>query len=157
VITDSHVLEQLPLLDAVLQENLRLKTAAPVISMQVVADTVLGETWLPAAAPVFLLLRHAGKHSSYYPQGEQFQPQRWLANAPEMPDLARKLLTFGGGPRLCPGRFLALVEMKMLTSMIVQNFELTPLPGPPAQEMFSFTMVPSKQAMRLRLRTSAPA
>ncbi|MBI3230810.1 MAG: cytochrome P450 [Burkholderiales bacterium] len=152
VLATHSVVEQLPLLDAVLQESMRLKTAAPVISMQTVHDVVLEDIWLPAQTPVLLLLRHAGKQSADFKQAEEFLPQRWLPQDGAEPEATRKLLSFGGGPRLCPGRFLALQEMKMLTAMILKNFELVNLPGQTAQEMFSFTMTPSCLPVGLRLR-----
>ncbi|KAH6842484.1 cytochrome P450 [Chaetomium sp. MPI-CAGE-AT-0009] len=62
-----------------------------------------------------------------------FEPRRWLVvdketgrerfDAAALPGLA-----FGGGYRGCPGRKLAMMEMKIMVVMLVLNFEFLPLP-----------------------------
>ncbi len=39
-------------------------------------------------------------------------------------------LTFGAGPRFCPGRNLAFLEGKSAIAMLGRNFEIEPV-GPP--------------------------
>ena len=33
-------------------------------------------------------------------------------------------MPFGAGPRLCPGRYLAMLEMKMVMAMLLAQFDL---------------------------------
>jgi cytochrome P450 len=68
-------------------------------------------------------------------------------------------MPFGAGPRLCPGRYLALVEMKIVLAMLLENFEIESVLAPggaDAVERLSFTMAPVGLKMRLR-RRDAPA
>ena len=61
-------------------------------------------------------------------------------------------MPFGAGPRLCPGRYLAILEMKMVMAMLLSSFEIesvTTPDGGEAQEHLAFTMSPV--GLRLKL------
>jgi nitrite reductase/ring-hydroxylating ferredoxin subunit len=51
---------------------------------------------------------------------------------------------FGSGPRLCPGRSLALLEIKTAMAMVCRNFDLSRA-GQAGEvgETFAFTMMPT--------------
>ena len=64
-------------------------------------------------------------------------------------------MPFGAGPRVCPGRYLALLEIKMAMAMLLTHFEIetvTTPDGAEAAEHMSFTMMPVGLQMRLRER-----
>lgn len=141
ILLDYNLLQQLPLLDAAINESMRLKPVAPWLALETLRDMVIGETQVAAGTPVFALVRQAGMQAQYFPEPEQFLPERWLGGAE--PDLLKKIFPFGGGPRLCPGRFLALTEMKMIVSMLLKNFDIRLQDGAKVEETFVFTMAPS--------------
>jgi cytochrome P450 len=61
---------------------------------------------------------------------------------------------------MCPGRYLALTEMKMMLAMLLSRFEIESVSVPgggEAQERMSFTMVPVGLSMRLRSLEVVPA
>ena len=65
-------------------------------------------------------------------------------------------MPFGAGPRFCPGRALALAEIKMVMAMLLANFEIADVStadGADPQERMSITMCPVGLSMRL---TEAP-
>jgi cytochrome P450 len=67
-------------------------------------------------------------------------------------------MPFGGGPRLCPGRYLALLEIKMVVSMLFRNFEIDSVAtadGSPVEERLPFTMEPVGLRMKLRERAQS--
>ena len=100
-------------------------------------------------------LRTGGLSSLNFDKPNVFSPERWLdGELSAGDDPARKLFPFGGGPRFCPGRFLALAEVKMVTSMLARSFSLTfDRNAPPVKEMFTFTVTPSSLPIKLSLRT----
>jgi len=64
-------------------------------------------------------------------------------------------MPFGAGPRLCPGRFLALDEMKMVISMLAKNFDIDRVDTPDnqaPQERLTFTMAPVGLRLTLHRR-----
>jgi cytochrome P450 len=64
-------------------------------------------------------------------------------------------MPFGAGPRICPGRNLALLEINLVTSMLFRNFEISAIAtedGKPVEEWLSFTMSPSRLLVTLAPR-----
>lgn len=62
-------------------------------------------------------------------------------------------MPFGGGPRICPGRYLALLEIKMAMAMLLGQFEVESVAthdGGEPDELMAFTMGPIGLRMRLR-------
>ena len=58
---------------------------------------------------------------------------------------------FGAGPRFCPGKNLAIQEMKMAISMICKNFDLSLAVKPEeVKEVFTFTMFPEGLLVKLK-------
>jgi cytochrome P450 len=115
----------------------------------------VGGLHLPAGTAVFLLTRYGGLHEPAFTDAGQFQPERWLT-APLEPRTGhppQALMPFGGGPRVCPGRHLALLEIKTVMAMLGRNFTLTkPVGTPPVGEHFAFTMKPTHLTLQVRHR-----
>ncbi|MYM87094.1 cytochrome P450 [Rugamonas sp. FT82W] len=155
VLDDYHLLDRLKYIDAATREAMRLKPVAPIMAAQPTEDTVVGDLWVPAGTVIFLLLRQSSERDCELAQPESFQPERWLEGANGGgDDPARKLFPFGGGPRFCPGRYLAMAEIKMAMSMLVKNFAIERVPGAaPVEERFTFTMTPSALPVRLIKKT----
>ena len=67
------------------------------------------------------------------------------------PHDARAYVQFGAGPRVCPGRHLAGVELRLVLSMLARNFSME-LAADPAEvkEVLAFTMMPSAMPVRLK-------
>lgn len=150
------VSEPMPYLDACVQEAMRLKPVAPLLGAEAVHDVMLDGVQVPAGTVVFMLLRHAFEREVPLPDGAEFRPERWLdpAMKEKFDDPARKMVPFGGGPRFCPGRYLAMSEIRMLVSMVARSFTIEAVPGAaPVEEVFTFTMTPSALPVLLRPRT----
>ncbi|WP_229223982.1 cytochrome P450 [Duganella sp. SG902] len=151
VLDDYHLLDQLKYIDAATREAMRLKPVAPFMAAETNQDTVLGDLAVPAGTVIFMLLRYASERAGDLAQPERFLPERWLEGANgQGDDPGRKLFPFGGGPRFCPGRYLAMAEIKMAMSMLARHFTLERVPGAPAaRECFTFTMTPDALPVRL--------
>jgi cytochrome P450 len=64
-------------------------------------------------------------------------------------------MPFGAGPRLCPGRYLAMLEIKNLAAMLLAGFEVERVSTPDggdAREHLAFTMAPVGLRAKLRMR-----
>jgi cytochrome P450 len=118
---------------------------------------VVGDVEVPTGSVVAMLMRRDSVSDSHVPDAATFAPSRWLADGPEALSSAAKRtsMPFGAGPRICPGRYLALLEMKMAMAMLLSRFDIASIDTPdgqPAREMLAFTMTPVGLRMRLRER-----
>jgi Cytochrome P450 len=145
-----------PYLDAAHSETQRLRSSTPFLGLLSKADCVVADTFIPKGMVIFMPTTFGdGLDEAQFPQHEQFQPERWIfEHKPKMEDdPARKVFPFGGGQRLCPGRFLALIEIKVVMSAIMRNFELEfDTKAPPVQQVMTFFMGPSAVPVRLKQR-----
>ena len=142
----------LPFVDACINETMRLKPVAPILMLEPIRDTKVGPLDLPAGSLVMCLMRAGATDERRFPQAQTFDPERWLAGV-SASSAKRVAMPFGAGPRLCPGRYLALLEMKMVMAMLLANFEIESVATPDggdAQEHLAFTMSPVGLKLRLR-------
>jgi cytochrome P450 len=139
--------------EAVLREAMRLKSVAPLVFLEPVAEREVAGVRVPAGTHILLLTRYAGLRET--DRATEFDPDRWLEeDGGRAPD-QKAFLTFGAGPRFCPGRNLAFLEAKAALAMIARNFEIELAPGAePVSERFGFSMSPL--GLRVRLRERAP-
>ena len=154
-------LNQLHSIEACINETMRLKPAAPLLVLEAARDVVIGNLELPAGTTVICLMRAAAFDERRFADARAFRPERWLAGAGaiEVDSSAKRvLMPFGTGPRLCPGRYLALAEMKMVIAMVLRGFEIeavtTSHAGEPRERM-AFTMSPVGLKLRVREREIA--
>jgi len=139
-------------------ETMRLKPVAPVVILQANEPKVVGDVFVPAGTVVAALMRRGSMDDRYFESPEVFEPQRWLADggtAGVSTSRERISMPFGAGPRICPGRNLALLEINMVTSMLFRNFEIRSIGTPdgrPVKEWLSFTMAPSRLMVELGLK-----
>ena len=150
-----EMMDQLVFLDACASETMRLKPVAPFIVLQALRDTVVADVAVPEGSIVWGVLRHDSMQARHFSNPQAFDPQRWLADAPQPlePAAKRAAMPFGSGPRMCPGRYLALLEMKLAMAMLLASFDIEDVrtaDGQPVRERMAFTMNPVGLHMRLR-------
>jgi cytochrome P450 len=152
--TEYETIDDLDYGEAVLRESMRLTPVVPITGLEPLVDTEIDGVHIPAGTRLLLLHRRAGMRD--VERAADFNPGRWLEEDGLEPPDQKTFLTFGAGPRFCPGRNLAFLEAKTALSMIARNFEieLDPTAGP-VTEMLGFTMSP--RGLRVRLRERAPA
>ena len=146
---------KLSFLDAFANEVMRVKPVAPVFVVEPLADIEMLGCRIPKATPLILLNRRAAMQDENFSDGANFNPDRWLAPAESdaRRHNRRAFVPFGGGPRLCPGRNLALLQIRTVLAMLCRNFELKPVnDGGDVEEHLAFTMMPSNLSVRLMRR-----
>lgn len=142
----------LPWTDACINETMRLKPIAPYYLMTSLRATDLCGVALPAGTHLMLLPRFAaGSAPVQAPAG--FAPQP--GSGPDSAAGRAPTFPFGFGPRLCPGRNLALAELRSLTLMLARNFDVEAVAmSEPVKEHLSFTLSPENLRVRLHRRHS---
>jgi cytochrome P450 len=110
---------------------------------------------------VICLMRPAAIDEHHFPNARAFAPQRWLTDSgPSAASAKRVAMPFGAGPRLCPGRYLAMVEIKMVTAMLLSNFDIEEVAtsdGDEPEERLALTMAPHGLRLKLRTRSTGSA
>ncbi|MES2264408.1 MAG: cytochrome P450 [Pseudomonadota bacterium] len=151
-------LEQMDALDylgACIQESMRLKPVAPFMPLEALRETSVAGIRVPAGAMLWCVLRNDSVTDSHFPRAAQFEPQRWLAEGADAADKTI-VIPFGSGPRTCPARYLALLEIKIAMAMLLGRFDIAGVDTPDgaqAREVMAFVMSPHGLRMRLRPRT----
>ena len=154
-------INELDYVEACAHETMRLKPVAPFIGLQLLRDTVVGDVAMPTGTVVWGIMRRDSVDDHHFPDAAEFRPERWLADggpAQAASTAKRVSMPFGAGPRVCPGRYLALLEMKMFMAMLLGRFDVLGVDtadGGEAREQLQFTMSPVGLRMRLREREHA--
>lgn len=154
-VPDYGATEGLRYIEAVAHEAMRLLPVAPVVALEPNEDTVIGDVRVPKGTGVYLLTAHAAAAEQNFADAKRFLPERWMDGADHERGAhnSKAFLPFGAGPRFCPGRHLAMLEIKMVAAMLCRNFFVARAPNsPPVEEMFSFTMMPRNLWVTLERR-----
>jgi cytochrome P450 len=145
----------LEFIEACIHETMRLKPVGPQLPLQANADVLVGDVQVPRGTIVINLLRRDSVREDLVPRASRFEPERWLQS--DNP-AKRSSTPFGAGPRICPGRYLAMLEMKIAMTVLLGHFDIDYVgtaDGHPPQERLSFAMMPVGLQMRLRTRMQA--
>ena len=144
--------KNLDLFEATAHEATRLKPIIPIIFLEPLTDVVLGDVALPAGTPLFFLLRPSMHDHKHFGRPAEFLPERWATGHGQVqPHDPRAYTQFGAGPRVCPGRHLAGVELRLVLSMLARNFSVEFAVDPASiREVMAFTMKPGSMPVRLK-------
>ena len=123
-------LTQLPYLNAVIRETLRLYAPLPAFEPRVLpVDTVIDGYHIPANTVVGMSPYCLHREPSVFANPLIFDPARWLTKEgsliPEADPRNRWFWAFGSGARMCIGMHLANAEMFTLTAAIYRKYETT--------------------------------
>src|SRR6266498_2577961 len=107
--------------EAIIKECARLvNTVKFTQRVSTTSDTVAGYKW-PADTTFVVYLEGIHHNPIYWKDYHKFNPDRFMEADPQK----NTFLMFGGGSRICPGRKLALVEIKCLITLIYRNLDIT--------------------------------
>jgi cytochrome P450 len=128
---------------AVLNETLRHRPPAGLMSRKLIQDTELDGCQLKAGHLVLFNIYNLHHHADFWQEPEQFDPERFMATE------SRRFayMPFGTGERICIGNHFALLESQLLLSMIMQQFEL---------QLVSLAEVEIEMAVSLRPKGGVP-
>jgi cytochrome P450 len=146
--------------EACANETLRLRPVVPFLMLQALRETNVAGIRIPADTLIWGALRADSLREEHFDEPARFKPERWLAEtSPSAGSANRVAMPFGAGPRVCPGRHLAMLEIKMALAVLLGRFEIesvTPARSgahrdEPREEL-AFTMSPEPLTLRLRRR-----
>jgi cytochrome P450 len=159
VCPDYATLKDLDIFEAICIEATRLRPVASVHSFEPLEDVVVDNVALPKGTRMFFVARPAMLDAKHFADPQRYDPWRWMkrtereGEGDEKAHDVRAYLQFGAGPRVCPGRHLATVEMRLALSMLMKSFTIELAIEPEKiREVQAFTMVPEKMPVRIKKR-----
>jgi cytochrome P450 len=123
-------LEHLIYTRAVMSEAMRLYPPVWGIGRQAMRGVKIGKEAVPAEAIVLVSQWVTHRDPRWWPDAEEYKPERWLAPDSNRPRWA--YFPFGGGTRSCIGEAFAWTEAVLALATVAQRFRVEiPDPNPP--------------------------
>ena len=139
-------LDQLPLLEGVIKEGMRL--IPPVLwgIRYSVADFGLGGYHHPEGSSVIYSSYVTHHMAEIYEKPQSFDPYRWETIRPS----AYEYFPFNAGPRRCLGAEFAIMEMKITLAILLQKYHFTLMPDQRIERVGLTGSLP-KYGIRMRI------
>ncbi|KAJ3329431.1 hypothetical protein HDU76_007926 [Blyttiomyces sp. JEL0837] len=147
----------MPFLDAVAKESMRVIPPVPITIRVTAQDDVLDGYKIPKGTVIAISPRVVQSLEEYWGEdADKFDPNRWLhtshVGADDAADGAADATAAGRpfgaympfllGPRNCIGSRFALLELKVLLLHLIQNFKFNPVPGLEVRKKLMITWKP---------------
>ncbi|KAF2089541.1 cytochrome P450 [Saccharata proteae CBS 121410] len=167
----AKALDALPLLQAVLQETLRLHAAIPGPQPRVSPSVggTLGEPgqfgeYLPLPPDVRVSAQAWSLHRNkeIFPEPDKWKPERWLDSRGKLltvdsadgagdrfREMMRWFWAFGSGGRMCVGNNLAIYQMKFIVAAIYTNYTTMIIDDEGIEQLDMYTAPPKSEKLML--------
>ncbi|KAJ7086454.1 cytochrome P450 [Mycena belliarum] len=131
--TDASLLSNMPYLNAVIKETLRLQPPVPTSLQRAPTvgggSKVLGDGFVISEGTAVLFPPYTIQRDPRYfsPDPDSFIPERWLAAEDDPLSTLNQdaFIPFSAGPANCIGRNLAMIEMRMVIAHVMRAFDLS--------------------------------
>jgi len=131
-------LEQLPFLECVIKESMRILPPVPFTIRAANRPTTIGPYPVPQGPRVICSHYLTHHMPEIYPEPESFRPERWRTIDPSQ----YEYLPFSAGPRACIGAMFAMQVLKISLATMLQKFRFKVVPGARIDQVVRITMVP---------------
>jgi cytochrome P450 len=131
-------LERLPLLDRVVKESMRILPPVPMGFRVSNAPFEMGGHSFGAETMIHYSPYITHRLPDLYPEPARFLPERWTRMDPPV----YGYIPFSNGPRRCIGATMALLEIKLMLSMLLPRFRLSLRPGTRVDPLVRATVRP---------------
>ncbi|XP_060572602.1 cytochrome P450 4c21-like [Ruditapes philippinarum] len=118
------MLDQLQYLHCVIKETQRLYPVVSNTTREALSDDVINGLHIPAGTKVVLHLGALHRMEENWENPEKFLPERFMEDTEPY-----KHLPFIAGPHMCIGHKFAMLEMKMVLSSLLREFEFSLVPN----------------------------
>ncbi len=128
---------------AVILESLRLFPPAPVFSRTTLKTCTVGDEPITKGTDIIIAPWVIHRHRALWQNADMFDPTRFLPeNAKRIPRLA--FLPFGGGPRICIGQGLAMLELETVLPALFHRFRFEAVSQLPVELQQAITLRPNR-------------
>ena len=126
-----RIISQLPYLDAVVKESMRLYPVAPFVVRRIMEDLPIADSKrtnesakIPAGSVACVWIYSLHRNKKFWARPDDFVPERWID--PELKDIGQTngaFMPFAAGPRNCVGQPLAHIVLRTLLTKLVSRYE----------------------------------
>lgn len=117
---DLVALSQLPYLNGVVKETLRIEPVVPIVARCIQKDLRIGGYDYPKGTVISPCIYLTHRREDLYPEPHLFKPERFIDKKYK----SSEYLPFGGGARRCIGAAFANYEIKIVLATILREFQL---------------------------------
>jgi cytochrome P450 len=143
-------LPQLPYTEQVFKEALRLYPPAFVLPRRACEDAFIGPYAIPKHSEVVIWTYHAQRNAKFYPEPEQFRPERFEPQA-EAARSRYAYMPFGAGQRACIGQQFAMIEGQLILATLLPRLQFEYLRRRAPQARPGVTLAP-RGGMPMRVK-----
>ncbi|XP_038698685.1 cytochrome P450 714A1-like isoform X2 [Tripterygium wilfordii] len=124
IIPDSDSVSRLKSVKMVIHETLRLYPPAAFVSREALEETQVGNILVPKGVCIWTVIStlHRDPHT-WGSDVNEFRPERFADGVSKACKFPQAYIPFGVGPRLCLGKNFAMVQLKVVISLIVSRFQ----------------------------------
>lgn len=124
LVADSD-LQNLPYIQAIVKETLRLHPPGPLLSWARLAihDTHVGPHFIPAGTTAMVNMWAITHDERVWPEPEVFRPERFMEEDVAIMGSDLRLAPFGSGRRVCPGKTMGLATVHLWLAQLLHKFD----------------------------------
>ncbi|XP_076949682.1 cytochrome P450 78A5-like [Bidens hawaiensis] len=129
-------LPNLPYLNAIVKETLRVHPPGPLLSWArfAIHDTQVGPHMIPAGTTAMVNMWAITHDETIWADPERFDPDRFMDEEVLIMGSDLRLAPFGAGRRVCPGKAMGLAAVQLWLAQLLQNFKWV-RPGPGSDQV----------------------
>ncbi|KAG7009753.1 hypothetical protein G7Y79_00001g000250 [Physcia stellaris] len=129
-LTNSQALQDLPHLNGIINETLRIHPPVPSGGYRETPPQglTIADTYIPGGTTIVAPRFTIGRLESCFEDAEQFVPERWYSR-PEMVRNRKAFAPFSQGRYSCVGKNLALSELRYVAALLVGRYHVGFAPG----------------------------
>lgn len=137
----------------VIQETLRLYPASSFVAREVFEDMEFKELQVPRKTVIWIPVPTMHRLTQAWgPDANQFNPERFANGIQGACKIPQAYMPFGTGMRICVGQHFAMVELKVILSLLLSKFCFSLSPAYRHSPVFRLVIEPEDGA-NLTVRT----
>jgi cytochrome P450 len=149
-----HQLKQMPYLEQILKEVERLFPPVGGGFRGVIKSLAFGGYQIPAGWQALYRIDAAHQDERCFSHPQAFDPERFSPERNEQKRFEFSLVGFGGGPRICLGLAFAQMEMKIVASLLLRQYQWELVPSQDLTLVTVPTLRP-KSGLNVKFRKSS--
>lgn len=149
---DADKIRKMKILTMVIQETLRLYPPAAFVTRQALESMDFGGIHIPKGINIWISVPTMHHNPEIWgPDAHEFNPERFSHGISSACKLPHAYIPFGVGTRTCIGQNFAMVELKVVLSLILSNFSFSLSPNYCHSPAFRLTIEP-EHGVKLLIR-----